>query len=219
MAVALVVAAGQGERHGEEGPQAALVSLGGRPMWEWSAAALRATPTIEQIVLALPPGVAAVPGVVCVTGGAVRSESVRNALAAVAADADPILVHDAARPLLTPALAAAVLAGLDGVDAAIAAARVTDTTKECDEEQLVVRTLDRSRLWAVQTPQVFRRAVLERALSLPYEEVANATDEAALVERHGGRVRVVAAPRENLKVTTPLDLFVAEQLLVARAAD
>jgi 2-C-methyl-D-erythritol 4-phosphate cytidylyltransferase len=188
-------------------------------MWEWSAAALRATPTIEQIVLALPPGVAAVPGVVCVTGGAVRSESVRNALAAVAADADPILVHDAARPLLTPALAAAVLAGLDGVDAAIAAARVTDTTKECDEEQLVVRTLDRSRLWAVQTPQVFRRAVLERALSLRYEEVANATDEAALVERHGGRVRVVAAPRENLKVTTPLDLFVAEQLLVARAAD
>ena len=188
-------------------------------MWEWSAAALRATPTIEQIVLALPPGVAAVPGVVCVTGGAVRSESVRNALAAVAADADPILVHDAARPLLTPALAAAVLAGLDGVDAAIAAARVTDTTKECDEEQLVVRTLDRSRLWAVQTPQVFRRAVLERALSLPYEEVANAPDEAALVERHGGRVRVVAAPRENLKVTTPLDLFVAEQLLVARAAD
>jgi 2-C-methyl-D-erythritol 4-phosphate cytidylyltransferase len=218
MAVALVVAAGQGERLGSEGPKA-LVSLGGRPMWEWSAAALRATPTIEQIVLALPPGVAAVPGVVCVTGGAVRSESVRNALAAVAADADPILVHDAARPLLTPALAAAVLAGLDGVDAAIAAARVTDTTKECDEEQLVVRTLDRSRLWAVQTPQVFRRAVLERALSLPYEEVANATDEAALVERHGGRVRVVAAPRENLKVTTPLDLFVAEQLLVARAAD
>jgi len=218
MAVALVVAAGQGERLGSEGPKA-LVSLGGRPMWEWSAAALRATPTIEQIVLALPPGVAAVPGVVCVTGGAVRSESVRNALAAVAADADPILVHDAARPLLTPALAAAVLAGLDGVDAAIAAARVTDTTKECDDEQLVVRTLDRSRLWAVQTPQVFRRAALERALSLPYEEVANATDEAALVERHGGRVRVVAAPRENLKVTTPLDLLVAEQLLAARAAD
>ncbi len=218
MAVALVVAAGQGERLGSEGPKA-LVSLGGRPMWEWSAVALRATPTIEQIVLALPPGVAAVPGVICVTGGAVRSESVRNALAAVAADADPILVHDAARPLLTPALAAAVLAGLDGVDAAIAAARVTDTTKECDDEQLVVRTLDRSRLWAVQTPQVFRRAALERALSLPYEEVAKATDEAALVERHGGRVRVVAAPRENLKVTTPLDLLVAEQLLAARAAD
>lgn len=218
MAVALVVAAGQGERLGSEGPKA-LVSLGGRPMWEWSAAALRATPTIEQIVLALPPGVAAVPGLVCVTGGAVRSESVRNALAAVAADADPILVHDAARPLVTRELIEAVLAGLDGVDAAIAAARVTDTTKECDDEHIVLRTLERSRLWAIQTPQVFRRAALERALALPLEEVAKATDEAALVERHGGRVRVVAAPRENLKVTTPLDLLVAEQLLAARAAD
>jgi len=218
MAVALVVAAGQGERLGSERPKA-LVSLGGRPMWEWSAVALRATPTIEEIIVALPPGVSALPGVRCVTGGAVRSESVRNALAAAPEGADPILIHDAARPLVTPELIVAVLAGLAGVDAAIAAAPVTDTTKECDDERLVLRTLDRSRLWAVQTPQVFRRAALERALSLPYEEVAKATDEAALVERHGGRVRVVAAPRENLKVTTPLDLLVAEQLLAARAAD
>jgi 2-C-methyl-D-erythritol 4-phosphate cytidylyltransferase len=218
MAVALVVAAGQGERLGSERPKA-LVSVGGRAMWEWSAAALRSTPTIEQIVVALPPGVAAPPGIVSVTGGAVRSESVRNALAVAPADADPILVHDAARPLLTRELIEAVLAGLDGVDAAIAAAPVTDTTKECGDDQLVLRTLDRSRLWAVQTPQVFRRAALERALALPAEEVARATDEAALVERFGGTVRVVAAPRENLKITTPLDLLIAEQLLAARAAD
>jgi len=216
MAVALVVAAGQGERLGSGGPKA-FVSLNGRPMWEWSAAALRSVPQIEEIVLALPPGVAAVAGVVCVTGGAVRSESVRNALAAAPPDADPILVHDAARPLLTAELAEAVLAGLDGVDAAIAATRVTDTTKECDDENLVLRTLDRSRLWAVQTPQVFRRAALEQALSLAAEEVAQATDEALLVERAGGRVRVVPAPAENLKVTTPLDLLVAEQLLARRA--
>ncbi len=218
MAVALVVAAGQGERLGSEGPKA-LVSLGGRPMWEWSAAALRSTPRSSRSWWRYRPGCPRFPAFGCVTGGAVRSESVRNALAAVAPDADPILVHDAARPLVTRELIEAVLAGLEGVDAAIAAAPVTDTTKECDDEQLVLRTLDRSRLWAIQTPQVFRRAALERALSLPYEEVAKATDEAALVERHGGRVRVVAAPRENLKVTTPLDLLVAEQLLAARAAD
>jgi 2-C-methyl-D-erythritol 4-phosphate cytidylyltransferase len=218
MAVALVVAAGQGERLGSERPKA-LVTVGGRPLYEWSVLALRASTRIEAIVLALPPGVPPIPGLLCVTGGTARSDSVRNALAAAPPAADPILIQDAARPLLTPELVDAVLAGLHGADAAIAAARVTDTTKECDDDHLVVRTLDRSRLWAVQTPQVFRRAALERALAGPPDEVAAATDEALLVERHGGRVRVVAAPRENLKVTTPLDLLVAEQLLALRPAD
>jgi len=101
MAVALVVAAGQGEAPWVRGTQGARSRWAVGRCGSGARPALRATPTIEQIVLALPPGVAAVPGVVCVTGGAVRSESVRNALAAVAADADPILVHDAARPLLT----------------------------------------------------------------------------------------------------------------------
>ena len=110
----------------------------------------------------------------------------------------------------------AVLDALDGVDCAIAAARVTDTVKEADEAGLVVRTLDRSRLWSVQTPQVFKRTALERALATDQEAVASATDEAWLVERAGGRVRVVAAPAENLKVTTPRDLMLAEQLLAAR---
>ena len=129
-----------------------------------------------------------------------------------------MLVHDAARPLVTAALIEAVLAGLDGVDCAIAAAPVTDTTKEARRRPDRRRgPLDRSRLWSVQTPQVFTRAALERALALPAEEVAAATDEALLVERCGGRVRIVPAPAENLKVTTPLDLHVAERLLAERA--
>ena len=127
-----------------------------------------------------------------------------------------ILVHDAARPLVTPELFAACLSALGDADAAIAATPVTDTIKECEDGR-VVRTLDRSRLWAVQTPQVFRRAALTRALDQGDDVVGAATDDAALVEALGGTVRIVPAPRENLKVTTPLDAQVAEMLL--RAAE
>jgi 2-C-methyl-D-erythritol 4-phosphate cytidylyltransferase len=215
MAVALVVAAGRGERLGTPVPKA-FVILAGRPMIEWSLDALRAVPAIEQVVVALPPGVDAPSGTVGVAGGAERSHSVRAALAAAAED-DVVLVHDAARPLLSPSLVQACLDGLAGADAAIAAAPVTDTVKECADGR-VERTLDRSRLWAVQTPQVFRRAALARALSLPDAVVAAATDDAALVEARGGTVHVVQAPRENLKVTTALDLRVAELLLRDRSA-
>jgi 2-C-methyl-D-erythritol 4-phosphate cytidylyltransferase len=215
MAVALVVAGGRGERLGSDRPKA-FVILAGRPMLDWSVAALREVAAIDQIVVALPPGEEAPAGCLGVPGGAVRAASVAAALAA--SDGDPVLVHDAARPLLEPALAARVLAGLDGVDAAIAAAPVTDTTKEAGLDGIVLRTLDRSRLWAVQTPQVFRRGVLEAALDVPADVLEAATDEAWLVERAGGRVRIVAAPPENLKVTTPLDLRIAAELLAARPA-
>jgi 2-C-methyl-D-erythritol 4-phosphate cytidylyltransferase len=191
-------------------------------MLEWSLDALRAVAAIERIVVALPPGLDAPAGCIGVPGGAERSHSVRNALAAAAADGggDPdeaILVHDAARPLLTVELAEQCLAALAGVDAAIAAAPVTDTTKEAGPDGLVTRTLDRSRLWAVQTPQVFRRAALERVLAQPDAVLAAATDDASLVEAAGGAVRLVPAARENLKITTPVDLRVAELLLSERA--
>jgi 2-C-methyl-D-erythritol 4-phosphate cytidylyltransferase len=216
VAVALLVAAGRGERLGSDGPKAFVV-VGGRPLLEWSLEALRAVPAIERIVVALPDGVQAPPGVAGVQGGRERSHSVRNALAA-AGGGDPVLVQDAARPLLTAELAERCLAAVDGVDAAVAAARVTDTTKQAGPDGIVTRTLDRSRLWAVQTPQVFRRAALEAALAQPEDVLARATDDASLVEAAGGRVRVVEAPRENIKVTTPVDLRVAELLLDRRAA-
>jgi 2-C-methyl-D-erythritol 4-phosphate cytidylyltransferase len=197
------------------GPKA-LVALRGRPMLEWSIAALRAA-GVEQIVVALPADAldAAPAGCLAVAGGAERSHSVRHALAA-AGGADVVLVHDAARPLVTPELVRSCVAALDedgGWDAAIAAAPVTDTVKRAPDGVRVTETLRRSELWAVQTPQVFRRAALEAALARPDDELAAATDDAMLVERGGGRVRVVPAPRENLKVTTPLDLAVAELLL------
>jgi 2-C-methyl-D-erythritol 4-phosphate cytidylyltransferase len=218
MTVALIVAAGSGERLGAGRPKA-LIELAGRPLVQWSIDALGAVAAIERIVVAMPAGAAAPPGVTAVTGGAVRSDSVRRALAAAGAP-EMVLVHDAARPLLSAGLAGAVIAALErSADAAgaIAAVPVTDTIKLI-EGDTVSETLDRSRLWAVQTPQVFRRAALERALDVPPAELALASDDAWLIERSGGRVIVVAGEPENLKVTTPLDLRLAELLLAERAS-
>ena len=212
MAVALLVAAGSGERRGADRPKAVVV-LAGRPMYQWSLDALRAA-NLDEVVVALPPG-HELDGVTWVTGGATRSESVRNALRAASRD-DQVVVHDAARPLAEPELFRRCLDALGDADAAIAAARVTDTVKEAGEDGRVQRTLERSRLWAVQTPQAFRRAALEEALDVGEDVLAQATDDAWLVERAGGTVRVVEAPPSNFKVTTPHDLRVAELLLGER---
>ncbi len=221
MSVALLVAAGRGERFGGARPKA-LVELAGRPLYEWSVEALSAVDSIERIVVALPPGTQAPPGVTAVDGGPVRSDSVRRALAA-AGPGDPgqaVLVHDAARPLLTAQLARRVLSALaqdQAAAAAIAATPVTDTIKRVrPADGVVSETLDRAGLWAVQTPQAFRRAALERALDVPGEILARATDDAWLVEASGGRVIIVEAEQENMKVTTAGDLQVAEMLLARR---
>jgi 2-C-methyl-D-erythritol 4-phosphate cytidylyltransferase len=229
MAVALIVAAGSGERLGAGRPKA-LVELGGMPLFNWSVQALRATKGIERIAIAVPVDFEggttdfdglelATPPIIAVRGGATRSESVRNALGAVG-PGDPVLVHDAARPLVTAALADSVIAALDSdpeADAAIAAMPVTNTVKRVGDDGAVRETLERSELWAVQTPQVFRRAALERALNVAAAELARATDDAWLIERAGGKVIVVRASDENLKITTPLDLRVAELLLAGRS--
>jgi 2-C-methyl-D-erythritol 4-phosphate cytidylyltransferase len=218
MAVALIVAAGRGERLGSGRPTA-LVPLCGRPMLEWSVAALRAVAAITQIVVALPADEldAAPEGTVAVSGGLQRSHSVRNALAACAGG-DPVIVHDAARPLATSRLFQQALDELERhpeVAAVIAAAPVADTIKQVSGDgSTVARTLDRSTLWAVQTPQVFRRAALEHALtSASDEELGRATDDAWLIERSGGAVRILGSDPGNMKITTPEDLRVAELLL------
>jgi 2-C-methyl-D-erythritol 4-phosphate cytidylyltransferase len=225
MTVALIVAAGSGERLGADRPKA-LVELAGRPLVAWSIDALLATPGVERIVIATPPGaewpraLSVLERVDIVEGGASRSDSVRRALDA-AGEPQLVLVHDAARPLLTASLAESVIAALTrdaDADAAIAAMPVTDTVKRVDGAGSVHETLERSELWAVQTPQVFRRAALARALDVPADELARATDDAGLIERGGGKVIVVRASDENLKVTTQLDLRVAELLLAGRAA-
>jgi 2-C-methyl-D-erythritol 4-phosphate cytidylyltransferase len=215
----VIAAAGSGQRLGAGGPKA-FVELAGKPLLEWTLEALRGASSIAEVIVAAPPGSesrVSELGVLAVAGGEHRSQSVANALER--AGEDLIVVHDAARPLVTPGLVDAVLEELAAEEAAagvIAAAPVTDTIKEAAEDGRVERTMDRSRLWAVQTPQAFRAGPLREALSDP-EALAGATDEAMLVERRGGAVLIHSAPPENIKVTTPFDLRAAELLLRDRA--
>ena len=205
-------------------------------MIEWSLDAFAASESVRSIVVAAPPGhVGDVArgrrdlGVV--PGGATRAESVANALEAVGTGY--VAIHDAARPLLTPELVEALVAALDAnpdAGGVIAAAPVTDTIKRADRTNLqltpseeanrrfvVERTENRSTLWAAQTPQVFRTEALREALAAA-ERPEEATDEAMLVEASGGTVLIHPVEGQNLQVTTPLDLRVAELLLAERAA-
>jgi 2-C-methyl-D-erythritol 4-phosphate cytidylyltransferase len=208
----IVVAGGSGRRFGE--PKQ-FSSLGARPVLEWAVEACR--PHSRGVVLVVPAealdvGASARGADVVVAGGASRAESVRCGLAAVPADAEVIVVHDAARPLARPALFEAVLSALDedGVDGAVPGLAVRDTIKQVDAEQMITATLDRSSLVAVQTPQGFRAGALRRAHAVGGDQ---ATDDAVLVEAIGGRVRVVPGDPDNLKITTPDDLATAERVL------
>jgi 2-C-methyl-D-erythritol 4-phosphate cytidylyltransferase len=224
VAVALIVAAGRGERLGGEVPKA-LVTVAGKPMVQWSLDTIRSLEAVNEVVVALPAesverATKDLSGATYVVGGAVRSQSVRAALGATAREG-PVIVHDAARPLAPATVFNRALQEIESgeVDAVVAASPLADTVKEVgDDGRTVKRTLERSRLWAAQTPQVFRRAVLERVLEEASAEVlATATDDAWLIERAGGRVRVVPSEGLNLKVTTPTDLHLVELLLVERA--
>ena len=209
--VGIIPAAGSGERLGASGPKA-FALCGGRPLLDWSLDVLEVV--CDRVVVAVPSGYEGGPD--RVAGGASRSASVRAALAA-APEAEVAVVHDAARPLLSRELVERCVAALEqGFDGAVAAAPVSDTIKEADAAGRVLRTLDRSTLWAIQTPQVFRAELLRRALDVSEAVLAAATDDASLVEAAGGSVCVVEAPADNLKVTRQVDLELAEALLRAR---
>jgi 2-C-methyl-D-erythritol 4-phosphate cytidylyltransferase len=203
--VGIVPAGGSGERLGADRPKAFVVCAG-RPMVEWSLDALQ--PSCSRIVVAAPPSHVR-PG--WVAGGSSRSASVRNALDA-APDATVVVVHDAARPLVTAGLVRECLAALEGVDGVIAASPASDTVHVSSSDRLIRETPDRSTLWAAQTPQVFRADILRRALAVG----DSATDEAALVAAVGGTVRLIEGPSDNIKVTTQTDLRLAEALLRER---
>ena len=217
MTVAAVVpAAGSGVRMGAGTPKA-LLPLAGEPLLVHAVRTLRAAPSVGPIVVAAPGDqVEAVTAlltsydVVVVPGGAERQDSVRRALAALPPEVDLVLVHDAARALAPTALVEEVVAALRaGADAVVPVLPVTDTVKRVDGDR-VVSTVDRSHLRSVQTPQGFRRDLLEEAHAQDY---AGATDDAALVERLGRTVHTVPGDLEAFKVTRPFDLLVAEAVL------
>ncbi|MBM6403146.1 2-C-methyl-D-erythritol 4-phosphate cytidylyltransferase [Phycicoccus sp. CSK15P-2] len=217
----VVVAAGSGSRLGAGRPKA-FVPLGGRPLLDWALEGVAAVAGLRSVAVVVPAelvdadgwaGVALPPGATVVAGGAERTESVAAGLAVLDPACDVVLVHDAAR-CLTPVsvfdrVVEAVRAGADGVVPGLA---VVDTVKTVDTEGYVTGTPDRSGLRAVQTPQGFPRDVLLGA----HASGMVATDDAALVERTGHRVRVVEGDPLAFKVTTPDDLARAERL-VARA--
>jgi len=207
---AIVVAAGSSTRFGRPKQYA---DLAGRRVLDWSVESARGACT--GVVVVLPPGdvgieIAGADEVRA--GGHTRSESVRAGLAAVPGRADVIVIHDAARPLARPELWTAVVAEvMAGADAAIPGVAVTDTIKRVGANG-VVETIDRRQLVAVQTPQAFRASALRAA----HRSLGDATDDAALIEAAGGRVRIVAGDPDNMKVTGPGDLEVLTVLLNRR---
>ncbi len=210
---ALLVAAGSGERLGKDRPKA-FVGLGELPLLAEPLRRLDESGWVDAIVVAVPAGweepaillaeeLSATKVVAAVTGGATRAESVRAALAEVPDDALVVLVHDAARPLVTDAVLERVLAPLsEGWDGVVPALPLLDTVKSVDGE-CVTGTLDRAGLVAVQTPQAFLAPALRGAYA---GELGDATDCASLVEARGGRVRWVEGDPKLLKVTDRADL-------------
>jgi 2-C-methyl-D-erythritol 4-phosphate cytidylyltransferase len=224
----VVPAAGAGGRFGGGGGKA-LIELAGRPLLVHAVEALEANRcTAVMVVVSHPDALEATAKLVAdegfakvaavVAGGPTRQASVAAGLRSLPEGPAYVAVHDAARPLVAPGAVDRLLgllleAGTAGVVPGVA---VVDTIRRVDADQRSTGLVAREQLRAMQTPQLFARAVLEEAHRLALASGVEATDEAALVERAGHRVQVVPGDPENLKVTTPLDLAVAETLLARR---
>jgi 2-C-methyl-D-erythritol 4-phosphate cytidylyltransferase len=202
----------------------------GRPLLLWVLDALEACPEVDDIIpvvkaedreeveaimkdtgfgKVLPPA----------PGGEERQDSVRNGLWQVRYSSGLVLIHDGVRPFLTPRLITRTVEGLRGFDGAIAAVPPKDTIKEADAHGVVVKTLTRDELWSVQTPQVFPYETLMKAYESASAEGFRSTDDSALVERAGGRVNIVMGFYENIKITTPEDLQIAEAFAKRRTPE
>jgi 2-C-methyl-D-erythritol 4-phosphate cytidylyltransferase len=217
-AAAIVVAAGESRRMGRD---KLLLSVAGRPLLAHTLAAFEACAIVDEVVVVLahsnaPDVLPLLPAFAKVTrtclGGRRRQDSVRAGLHTIA-PREFVVVHDGARPLVTPELIAAGVEAARETGAAAAAVPMIDTLKETDGHGIVRRTVPRERLWAVQTPQVFRYALLLRAHT---DAVDDVTDDCALVEALGVPVKLYPGARANFKVTTPDDLALADALLRAQ---
>ncbi|MBB3046031.1 2-C-methyl-D-erythritol 4-phosphate cytidylyltransferase [Litorivivens lipolytica] len=223
---AVVPAAGIGSRMQTETPKQYL-NLAGKTVLSRSLGKLLAVPFIERIMVALSPNDAVWPSlpeasesrISTVAGGSERADSVLAALKALdsyAAPDDWVLVHDAARPCVQSAAISRMLITLaDHPVGGIMATPIADTVKQVDAEQGIAATLDRSRLWAAQTPQLFRYGLLVAALEKALDAGVTVTDEASAVEWAGHTPKLFSGSRTNLKITVPEDLHLAELILAA----
>jgi 2-C-methyl-D-erythritol 4-phosphate cytidylyltransferase len=215
---AVVVAAGSGDRLGADRPKA-LVSLGSKTILDWSVAAFVDHPDVDEVIVVAPPAstafLASTLGLLVVHGGPNRSDSVQRGLSALSEDAEYVLVHDAARPLVPAQVIADVVAALrSGVQAAIPVLPMIDTVKQIDSDGAVETTVPRERLRRVQTPQGFQVDLLRAA----YRAAAGAvlTDDAGVAEAAGVQVWTVAGDEASFKITTAHDLRIAELLVAGR---
>lgn len=226
---AVIAAAGQGTRMGSA-VNKQLLHLAGRPVLAVTLEVFQHCPEIQEIiVVASAEEISSYRRLVreygldkvsrLVLGGAQRQESVARGLAQLQPECDLVAVHDGARPLLLAADLARVLPAAATVGAALLGVPVKDTLKVVDGAGFVAATPDRSSLWAVQTPQVFRKSILLQAHARAAAEGFLGTDESALVERCGYPVQVVRGSYENIKITTPEDLILAEGILRRRKVD
>lgn len=235
-AYAILLAAGEGRRY-QAGEGKGLALVGGRPLMAWSLSTFASHPRIRALVLVLPPApviaervrpvMAAIPGldesrILLAQGGETRVASARNGLAALrqgfsVSPDDAVLIHDAARPLVTAALIDRCIDALadEGTDGVVPALPVRETIKRVGEGLQVVETIARAGLWSAQTPQGFRLAALARAQThgAPGREF---TDDASMLEDAGMRVRVIPGETENVKVTVPEDRVFVERVLRER---
>lgn len=226
MVTAIVLAAGRSTRMGG-GPNKQFVELCGKPLVYYALAAFEQCCAVDAVVLVRRPDYAqpaeqvvrefAFQKVVAFTdGGPERQNSVWNGLEKCDPATDIVAVHDGARPLVTPALIESTIASAHAHGTGIAATKVVDTLKEANDDKTVVRTVDRARLWAVQTPQTVRLPLLRQAYTKVFEKQTVVTDEAAAVELLGQKVHLVETSFLNLKITAPSDLAIAGALLRQR---
>ena len=219
----IIVAAGRGERMGPDVDKVFL-SLGSKPVLIYSLLAFEKCADIDEVILVVrkervESARCAVQMFGCtkvkkiVAGGTQRQISVANGMAEMGEDVTLVAVHDGARPCITPALIAETIRSARQYGSGVAAIKIKDTVKEVEKGMIISRTVDRTKLWRVQTPQAFKRELLEKAFTVVRKKKLTVTDEASAIELISRAVRLVPSSSSNIKITTPDDLVLAAALM------
>ncbi len=219
----IIVAAGRGTRMGSDVDKVFL-SLGSKPVLIYSLLAFEKCVDIDEVILVVrkervESARCAVQMFGCtkvrkiVAGGTQRQSSVANGMAELSADSELVAVHDGARPCITPALISETIRSARQFGSGVAAVKITDTVKEVEKGMIITKTIDRTKLWRVQTPQTFKRDLLEKALTMVRKQKIMVTDEASAVELISKAVRLVPLSSSNIKITSPDDLVLAAALM------